>query len=666
MAILKCKMCGGSLNLGEQNSTAVCEYCGTLQTVPNVDDERKLTLFNRANRLRLDCEFDKAAGIYETIVADFAEEAEAYWGLVLCKYGIEYVDDPRTGNKVPTCHRSSFDDVLQDRNFTLVQQCADVVARKIYCKEANQIEELRKGIIAVSSKEEPYDVFICYKETTDSGDRTIDSVLAQDVYNALTEKHYRVFFSRITLEDRLGREYEPYIFAALNSAKVMLVFGTDPEHFQAVWVKNEWSRYLQLMTEDKAKHLIPCFKDIDPYDMPREFTKLQAQDMGKVGAVQDLLRGIEKLLPRQGAETPQPTIQQVIQTGGVNTSALLERGNNALEDRNWEAARDFFDRVLDQDAQCAEAYLGCVLCENQEENLQGWEDMLCKKYQNPTLEKYQAGRRNEQWENEFVQSNALGSYLTENELWQILEFDFSYSSTVSGWKIISKTVTTHLATDKNLQRALKYAKGDFKVKLEQSLDNIEKKYQAKIAYAEERDKGTTKRILDRYEKHLFDCEEKAVALRDGAMKKCATEYGQANREFQKGEYSSAQGHYMHCAAIHYKDSSKQVAECRRRIQKIEELKKPIAKEIGELTREKERLVEKRKKWGERRPRKDDFGGACWCLLIPLLWPLFPLIEIYYIIKWIVSVIKIKSLTKTIRALDIRIAERTRAHDTVRV
>ena len=48
----------------------------------------------------------------------------------------------------------------------------------------------------------------------------MDSVIAQDVYDALTEKGYRVFFSRITLEDKLGTEYEPYIFAALNSAKV--------------------------------------------------------------------------------------------------------------------------------------------------------------------------------------------------------------------------------------------------------------------------------------------------------------------------------------------------------------------------------------------------------------------------------------------------------------
>ena len=190
MAIIKCKMCGGDLNVEENSQIAVCEYCGTQQTVPKQDNEKKLTLFARANRLRFACEFDKAAGVYESIVVEFPEEAEAYWGLVLCKYGIEYVDDPATGKKVPTCHRSSFDSVLEDANFELVMEYADVVTRKLYREEAKAIEELRRGIIEVSSREEPYDIFICYKETDENGQRTLDSVLAQDLYDALTEKGY--------------------------------------------------------------------------------------------------------------------------------------------------------------------------------------------------------------------------------------------------------------------------------------------------------------------------------------------------------------------------------------------------------------------------------------------------------------------------------------------
>ena len=78
--------------------------------------------------IRLKSEFDKAAGIYESIIAEFPEEAEGYWGLVLCNYGIEYVDDPATARKIPTCHRAAFESVANDENYQLALEYADVVS----------------------------------------------------------------------------------------------------------------------------------------------------------------------------------------------------------------------------------------------------------------------------------------------------------------------------------------------------------------------------------------------------------------------------------------------------------------------------------------------------------------------------------------------------------
>lgn len=361
MAVIKCKMCGGDLVLTPDSAIAECEYCGTMQTVPMVDNEKKLSLFNRAHRLRGLCEFDKAAGVYEQIVAEFPEEAEAYWGLVLCDYGIEYVDDPKDGKKIPTCHRSSYSSVMENKDFSLALEYADATARKLYRQEAKQIEQLRRGILTVSGREEPYDIFICYKETDEAGNRTLDSVLAQDIYSALTEKGYRVFFSRVSLEDKLGQEYEPYIFAALNSARIMLVVGTDYERFQAVWVKNEWSRFLKLMELDKNRYLIPCFRDIDAYDIPSEFARFQAQDLGKVGAIQDLLRGIEKLMPRKNPMTV--VREQVLLNEKPNTAPLLQRVTIFLEDRDWESADRYCERVLDMDPKNAEAYFGKLMAE---------------------------------------------------------------------------------------------------------------------------------------------------------------------------------------------------------------------------------------------------------------------------------------------------------------
>lgn len=381
MATLKCKMCGGELSFEEGMTVCECEYCGSKQTITAIDDEKILKLYDRANRFRMANEFDKAANVYESIIAEHDSEADAYWGLLLCKYGIEYVDDPATGDKIPTCHRVSFESIMEDADFENVMDNSDSLSRAVYRDQAKQIEEIRKGIIEVSGKEQPYDIFICYKETNENGDRTIDSVIAQDVYEVLADKGYRVFFSRITLEDKLGTEYEPYIFAALNSAKVMLVFGTSYDYYNAVWVKNEWSRYISLMAKDKEKHLIPCYKDIDAYDIPKEFKHLQAQDMGKVGAVQDLTRGIDKIFGRGLSENSQkqntqPVIQQVVQkVSGANAQALLQRGFMALEDRDWKKADEFFENVLNEEPQNVEAYLGKLLAEYRVSKKEGLSDL---------------------------------------------------------------------------------------------------------------------------------------------------------------------------------------------------------------------------------------------------------------------------------------------------
>ena len=362
MAVFKCKMCGGTLEIKNNETVAVCEYCGTKQTLPKLDDDRKANLYDRANHFRRNNEFDKAMGIYEQILNEDNTDAEAYWSLVLCRYGIEYVEDPSSHKRIPTVNRAQFTSVFDDDNYKSALQYADGYQRSIYEEEAKAINEIQKGILAISQKEEPFDVFICYKETDNSGRRTPDSVLANDLYHQLTQEGFKVFFARITLEDKLGSAYEPYIFAALNSAKVMVVLGTKPEFFNAVWVKNEWSRYLALIKQGQKKMLIPAYKDMDPYDLPEEFSHLQAQDMSKLGFMQDLIRGIKKIAE---VDTPKTTVvkETVISGGNANTAPLLKRAFMFLEDGDWNSANEYCEKVLDIDPENASAYLGKLLSE---------------------------------------------------------------------------------------------------------------------------------------------------------------------------------------------------------------------------------------------------------------------------------------------------------------
>ena len=363
MAIFKCKMCGGTIEFNQGDTVGICDSCGTKQTLPKLDDDKKANLYDRANHFRRNNDYDKAMGIYEQILNEDNTDSEAYWSLVLCRYGIEYVEDPATHKRVPTVNRAQFTSIFDDDNYKQAIHYADSSQRVIYEQEATLINEIQKGILAISQKEEPFDVFICYKETDNNGRRTQDSVLANDLYHQLTQEGFKVFFSRITLEDKLGTAYEPYIFAALNSAKVMVVIGTRPENFNAVWVKNEWSRFLALVKNDSSKVLIPAYRDMDPYDLPEEFSHLQAQDMSKLGFMQDLIRGIKKILNTgSGKEIVKETV--VVNGNAVtDTAPLLKRAFMFLEDGNWSEADAYCEKVLDIEPENAKAYLGKLMAE---------------------------------------------------------------------------------------------------------------------------------------------------------------------------------------------------------------------------------------------------------------------------------------------------------------
>ena len=101
-------MCGGALEINNNESVATCEYCGTQQTLPKLHDDKRADLYDRASHFRRNNEFDKAMAIYEQLLNDDITDAEAYWSLVLCRYGIEYVDDPASHRRIPTVNRIQY------------------------------------------------------------------------------------------------------------------------------------------------------------------------------------------------------------------------------------------------------------------------------------------------------------------------------------------------------------------------------------------------------------------------------------------------------------------------------------------------------------------------------------------------------------------------------
>lgn len=513
MAFFKCKMCGGDLDFREGQTVCECEYCGIKQTLPKTGSEQKINAMNRANHFRRQCEFDRAIELYEKILQDSGEDSELYWALALCKYGIEYVDDPLTGKKIPTCHRMQYMSILDDTDYHNAIENADEEQKPIYIEEAEKIAAIQKTILEISNKEKPFDVFICYKESASDGSRTNDSVLAQDIYYGLTEKGYKVFFSKITLEGKLGTAYEPYIFAALNSARVMIVVGTRPEYINSVWVKNEWSRFLMLMKTDRTKLIIPAYRDMDPYDLPDALSVYQSQDMSKLGFMQDLIRGVSKVL--EGNKEEKAGAEAVPGSNEIrsNVDALLKRGKFALEDSEWERAFDFFDQVLNCDAECAEAYLGQALAKNHAAGIDDFILTLINRTEEAEPTVHQRGIPEE----DFARVKKL---LTQND---ILVSDviyagkfsqkYEYSTYTEARQKQLDDIVDYFETDKLLKKAMRFAKGGCSEDIVKVKDGVIPVLEERLAQAKKQDAAVEAEI----DKKFVQISEEMLCLAESAV-----------------------------------------------------------------------------------------------------------------------------------------------------
>lgn len=623
MAVYRCKMCGGDLEIETGNSSCICGFCGTQQTLPKVEDENLQGLFNRANILRMKAEFDRASELYEKILQVSSTEAEAYWGLILCKYGIEYVEDPATFQRIPTCHRASYDVVTADDDYKLAIQYADVIQRGIYEEQAKQIDNIQKGIIDLAQKEDSYDVFICYKETDNTGKRTQDSVLANDIYYQLTEEGFKVFYATITLEDKIGQEYEPYIFSALNSSKVMLSLGTKPEYFNSPWVKNEWSRFLKIMKRDRSKMLIPCYRDMDAYELPEEFAHLQAQDMSKIGFINDVVRGIKKVINKEelNSNSVSEKVSSQPAVSGANVDALIKRGYMALEDSEWEKADHFFEEALNNDAEKAEAYFGKFLAENRCENSEALVNILANKYEKAiSVESVLACQKEEEHISEISEKYYIPHYLEKEMIKKKYTYDATFNSELKGRKDQKELQMQELESNKLLVRAKKYSTGEMEICVEGVINKVIEALDQRIALASEEDARNVERVKGEYLDFIKETDNEIEKLYHEVLERRESDYQAYNEKLRELENdSNAREHDFITLRSYlmnlegYKDSISLEQRC---------VEGGVKARINEFEKHKERNEERSLQVKAESKRKNILNTIGYCIIIGIMVCIF--------------------------------------------
>lgn len=407
---MKCPCCGDEMKFGADGITLTCESCWHTEYWKEEKSDKVISELDRANALRRANRFSDAIMEYRLITEQNPDDAEAHWGLVLSLYGIEFVKDPRTGRYTPTCHRTVRESILENGDYLKAVECASDDQVEEYRTQAAEINRLQKEILKLSDAEEEYDVFISFKSTDERGRITRDAQIARIIYDELTKRGVKTFFSDVTLEGKLFSAFEPIIYRALFSCKFFILVGTKDEFIHAPWVKNEWSRFEERMETEKLSG-VACavFDGAEVKNLP-PFARTQGIDLRRYAAggyeihVADAVE--KKLGRKKRSKEEEEILQQIeaqkkaqreleerlkgLQQGGAESAgggasatvkSLLMRAGQELEVKSWDNARDYYGRVLDADPQNADAWWGLFLVDRNATDDKGAENSVDSKAQ---------------------------------------------------------------------------------------------------------------------------------------------------------------------------------------------------------------------------------------------------------------------------------------------
>ena len=223
-------------------------------------------------------DFDEAERLFRLMTEKYPSESMGYWGLMRAKFGIKFERD--SGKAVPSCYISSYEDVRNSEEYKkAIQYAESPEIRQSYERWAAYIADVAAEWREKAQKYS-YDIFISFKNSDENGGETQDTRDMRDLYDLLRDKGYSVFFSSVTLqrEGYGGTKSEPYIFNALDKAKVLIVYGSKAEYFSNTWVQNEWRRYLRAMErgEKGENSLLVVYREgVNYKSLPQELRPIQ-------------------------------------------------------------------------------------------------------------------------------------------------------------------------------------------------------------------------------------------------------------------------------------------------------------------------------------------------------------------------------------------------------
>lgn len=298
---LRCKTCGEPLNLSNaHDGTIKCAICDSVFTLPKESASQKVLDFLSQGEHDLDTgKFDDAYSAFAKAAELDPTEPEAYWGMALADFKVQYLKDEVNNRLQPICCAVTDRKFIGNDNFMRALMNGTPSQMFEYKRKAAEIEYINGEFYKLRESGIDYDCFICVKVTDDNGGNTVDRTYADNIYEALRRKGYTPFFSERELFNVTGADYEARILYALHSSECMLVVCSDEKYLQTKWVKNEYRRFLQLVndSEKESDSIALVFADKPIEKLPGKNGRIQGINIKSFDAIDKITDFVEAHTP---------------------------------------------------------------------------------------------------------------------------------------------------------------------------------------------------------------------------------------------------------------------------------------------------------------------------------------------------------------------------------
>ena len=348
-----CETCGGPLEYEGDGTHARCPYCGNNYNFGGGMNYSLSLALSRAGAMRLGCDFEGAALEYKLITDRNPDCAEAWWGLALCNYGVEYIPSAE-GGRLPTFRKLLKTGILADEYYQRAVACAADEQAQSYRAKAEEIERLQSEAAARMQWGRRCDVFICCRRGREEDEA------ARRLYGVLTGRGLNVFCPEYSLKGLAERDYEPEVFAALYRCRyfILISFGGDDAR-----VKNQYTRFGERLYAERLYNACCAIYSGDGARLP-PFVRgnaVRAEDYPAGGCEEQVADNIAAILGH-GAYRKEVSDSAGKASGEALNDILLE-GRLALEGGSFVRAAAAYSRAIELDGDCGEAWLGALLAE---------------------------------------------------------------------------------------------------------------------------------------------------------------------------------------------------------------------------------------------------------------------------------------------------------------